>query len=114
MRVELGFDNSLCLVDIERLELRTTGFTEADYGNVLRYDPEVTFWHEHRLSGSIASRIATGIIAFTKLGRLRKVKRRSFRGYCITTSEWREEGLRDSRRPHSPEVLLALRQTAAL
>jgi hypothetical protein len=53
MRVELGFDNSLCLVDIERLELRITGFTDADYGNVLRYDPEITFWHEHRLSGSI-------------------------------------------------------------
>jgi hypothetical protein len=48
MRVELGFDNSLCLVDIERLELRITGFTDADYGNVLRYDPEITFWHEHR------------------------------------------------------------------
>ncbi len=46
MRVELGFDNSLCLVDIERLELRITGFTDADYGNVLR--PEITFWHEHR------------------------------------------------------------------
>ena len=53
MRVELGFDHSLCLVDIERLELRITGFTEADNGNVLRYDPEITFWHEHRLSGSI-------------------------------------------------------------
>ena len=49
MRVELGFDNSLCLVDIERLELRITGFTEADYGNALRYDPEIAFWHEHRL-----------------------------------------------------------------
>ena len=48
MRVELGFDNSLCLVDIERLELRITGFTEADYGNALRYDPEIAFWHEHR------------------------------------------------------------------
>jgi hypothetical protein len=52
MRVELGFDNSLCLVDIERLELRVTGFTDADYRNVLRYDPEITFWHEHKLSGS--------------------------------------------------------------
>ena len=30
MRVELGFDNSLCLVDIERLELGITGFTDAD------------------------------------------------------------------------------------
>jgi hypothetical protein len=50
MRVELGFDNSLCLVEIERLELRITGFTDADYGNVLRYDSEITFWHEHRLS----------------------------------------------------------------
>lgn len=49
MRVELGFDNSLCLVDIERLELRITGFTEADCRNVLRYDPEITFWHEYRL-----------------------------------------------------------------
>jgi len=47
MRVELGFDNSLCLVEIERLELRITGFTDADYGNVLRYDPEITFWHGH-------------------------------------------------------------------
>jgi hypothetical protein len=53
MRVELGFDNSLCLVDIERLELGIAGFTDADYGNVLRRDPEITFWHEHRLSGSI-------------------------------------------------------------
>jgi hypothetical protein len=52
MRVELGFDNSLCPVDVERLELRITGFTEADCGNVLRYDPEITFWHEHRLCGS--------------------------------------------------------------
>jgi hypothetical protein len=66
MRVELGFDNSLCLVDIERLELRITGFTEADCGNVSRYDPEVTFWHEHRLSGSIVGRIPIGIIAFTQ------------------------------------------------
>jgi hypothetical protein len=53
MRVELGFDNSLCLVDIERLELRITGFTDADYRNVLRHDSEIAFWREHRLSGSI-------------------------------------------------------------
>ena len=45
MRVELGFDNPPSLVDIERLELRITGFTDADYGNVLRYDPEITSWH---------------------------------------------------------------------
>ena len=45
MWVELIFDNSLCLIDIEGLELRITGFTDADYGNVLRYDPEITFWH---------------------------------------------------------------------
>jgi hypothetical protein len=32
MRVELGFDNSLSLVDIERLELRTTRFTDAIMG----------------------------------------------------------------------------------
>jgi hypothetical protein len=56
MRVELAFDNSLCLVEIERLELRITGFTDADYGNVLRYDSEITFCHEHRLSGSIVER----------------------------------------------------------
>ena len=49
MRVELCFDNSVSLVDIERLESRITGFTDADYGNVLRDDPEITFWHEHLL-----------------------------------------------------------------
>jgi hypothetical protein len=53
MRVELGFDNSLCLVDIERLELRITSFTDAGYRNILRHDSEIPFWHEHRLSGSI-------------------------------------------------------------
>jgi hypothetical protein len=68
MRVKRGFDNSPSLVDIERLELRITSFTDAAYGNVLRYDPEVTFWHEHRLSGSIVGRIPVGIIAFTNHG----------------------------------------------
>jgi hypothetical protein len=43
MRVELGSDNSLCLVDIERLEWRITGFTDADCGNVSGYDPESAF-----------------------------------------------------------------------
>ena len=66
MRVELGFDNSLCLVDIERLELRITGFTEADYGNALRYDPEITFWHEHRFpdQSSEASQVVSNIRRF--------------------------------------------------
>jgi hypothetical protein len=64
MRVELGFDNSHCLVDIERLELRITGFTDADYGNVLGYDPESTFWHKPDFPKSIVG-IPIGIIAFT-------------------------------------------------
>jgi hypothetical protein len=66
MRVELGFDNSLCLVDIERLELRITGFTEADYGNALRYDPEITFWHEQRFpdQSSEASQVVSNVRRF--------------------------------------------------
>ena len=65
MRVKLGFDKSLCLVDIKRLELRITGFTDADYGNVLRHDFEIAFWHEHRPSGSIvASQVITNVRRF--------------------------------------------------
>jgi hypothetical protein len=45
MLLELGSDNSLCLIKIERLELHFAGFTDADYGNVLRYDLEITFCH---------------------------------------------------------------------
>ena len=43
MLLELGSDNSLYLIKIERLELHFVGFTDADYGNVLRYDLEITF-----------------------------------------------------------------------
>jgi hypothetical protein len=43
--LELGSDNSLCLIKIERRELHFAGFTDADYGNVLRYDLEITFCH---------------------------------------------------------------------
>jgi hypothetical protein len=85
MRVELGFDNSLCLVDVERLELGITGFTDADYGNVLGYDPEITFWHEHRLSGSLVGRHPNRNCCPHKLGRPRKSSRD--RGVCITGME---------------------------
>jgi hypothetical protein len=84
MRVELGFDNSLCLVDIERLELRITGFTDADYGNVLRYDPEIAFWHEPDFPDQ-SSGHPNRNCCLHKPGRLRKLSRG--RGVCITASE---------------------------
>jgi hypothetical protein len=67
MRVELGSDNSLCLVDIERLEWRITGFTDADCGNVSGYDPESAFWHKPDFPESIVG-IPIGTIAFTNQG----------------------------------------------
>jgi len=57
MRVELGFQGSLCLFEIERLKLRITRFTHADHRNILLYDPEITFWHVAPLSKMRVTRV---------------------------------------------------------
>ena len=92
MRVELGFDNSLCPVEIERFELRITSFTDADYRNVPRHDSEIAFWHEHDFPDQSSEAIPSGYQRPPLLRRSRPFRppsvRSGLRRASLTSSLW--------------------------